>query len=180
MTAFVAQSLQCLGYGLDDQSSIPRRGKEGIFSLCHHIQTGSGAHLVSYPLDTVTIFSGIRRPGSEVDISHLSIADVNAWRYTSTPPYVFMAWCLVKHRDNFIFTLISDNRDQKIRHIYTKFRHWAWFWLIFISHSLNPPPHIHLRVILPSSSQSSCWPFSNRLPHQYSEFISCVTDPVHI
>jgi hypothetical protein len=25
----------------------------------------------------------------------------NAWRYTSTPPYVFRAWCLVKHRDNF-------------------------------------------------------------------------------
>jgi hypothetical protein len=26
----------------------------------------------------------------------------NAWSYTSTPPqYVFMAWCLVKHGDNF-------------------------------------------------------------------------------
>jgi hypothetical protein len=24
-----------------------------------------------------------------------------AWSYTSTPPYVFKAWCLVKHRDNF-------------------------------------------------------------------------------
>jgi len=23
---------------------------------------------------------------------------------TSTPQYVFMAWCLVKHRDNFTFT----------------------------------------------------------------------------
>jgi hypothetical protein len=29
----------------------------------------------------------------------------NAWSYTSTPPYVFMAWCFVKHRDNFTFTL---------------------------------------------------------------------------
>jgi hypothetical protein len=26
------------------------------------------------------------------------------WNYTSTPQYVFMAWCLVKHRD---FTFIS-------------------------------------------------------------------------
>jgi len=25
--------------------------------------------------------------------------------YTSTPQYVFMAWCLVKHGNNFIFTL---------------------------------------------------------------------------
>jgi hypothetical protein len=30
----------------------------------------------------------------------------NAWSYTSTPQYVFMAWCLVKHRDNFTFTLL--------------------------------------------------------------------------
>jgi hypothetical protein len=27
--------------------------------------------------------------------------------YTSTPPYVFMAWYLVKHRDNFTFTTFS-------------------------------------------------------------------------
>jgi hypothetical protein len=27
----------------------------------------------------------------------------NAWRYTSTPPYVFMMWYLFKHRDNFTF-----------------------------------------------------------------------------
>jgi hypothetical protein len=25
----------------------------------------------------------------------------NEWSYTSTPQYAFMAWCLVKHRDNF-------------------------------------------------------------------------------
>jgi hypothetical protein len=24
------------------------------------------------------------------------------------PQYVFMAWCLIKHRDNFTFTLIAD------------------------------------------------------------------------
>jgi hypothetical protein len=26
----------------------------------------------------------------------------NAWSYTYTPPYVFMAWYLVKPRDKFI------------------------------------------------------------------------------
>jgi hypothetical protein len=28
----------------------------------------------------------------------------NAWNYTSTPQYVFMVWCLVKHRDFTFFT----------------------------------------------------------------------------
>jgi len=27
------------------------------------------------------------------------------WSYTSTPPYVFMTWYLVKHEDNFTFYL---------------------------------------------------------------------------
>jgi hypothetical protein len=49
---------------------------------------------------------GVKRPGREADHSPPSSAEVNkAWRYTSTPPYVFMAWCLVKHRNKFIFTL---------------------------------------------------------------------------
>jgi hypothetical protein len=42
----------------------------------------------------------VKRPGSVADHSPLSSTKVkNAWNYTSTPPYVFMAWCLVKHRD---------------------------------------------------------------------------------
>jgi hypothetical protein len=40
-----------------------------------------------------------------------------AWSYTSTLQYVFMAWCLVKHRDNFIFTFLErrreDNKDSE-------------------------------------------------------------------
>jgi hypothetical protein len=48
----------------------------------------------------------ITRPGCEFDHSSLSTAEAkNAWSYTSTPQYAFMAWCLVKHKDNFIFTL---------------------------------------------------------------------------
>jgi hypothetical protein len=42
----------------------------------------------------------------EADHSPPSRAEVkNAWNYTSTLPYVFMVWCLVKHRANFKFTL---------------------------------------------------------------------------
>jgi hypothetical protein len=48
---------------------------------------------------------GVKQPGREADNSPPSSAEVkNAWKYTSTPQYVFMAWCFVKHRDNFAFT----------------------------------------------------------------------------
>jgi hypothetical protein len=33
----------------------------------------------------------------------LFIAEVNSWIYTSTLPYAFIVWCLIKHRSNFAF-----------------------------------------------------------------------------
>jgi hypothetical protein len=48
---------------------------------------------------------GVKRPWREADHSPPSSAEVkNAWSYTSTPQYAFMAWCFVKYRDNFTFT----------------------------------------------------------------------------
>jgi hypothetical protein len=50
---------------------------------------------------------GLKRPGHEADHSPPSSAEVkNAWRYTSAPQYVFMAWCLVKHKNTFTFIII--------------------------------------------------------------------------
>jgi hypothetical protein len=47
---------------------------------------------------------GVKRPGREADHSPPSSAEAkNVWSYTSTPQFVFIAWCLVKHRDNFTF-----------------------------------------------------------------------------
>jgi hypothetical protein len=41
---------------------------------------------------------GVKRPGREADQLPPSRAEVkSSWGYTSTPQYVFMAWCLVKH-----------------------------------------------------------------------------------
>jgi len=37
---------------MDDRVSIPGRGKDGIFFLRRHIQTGSGAHPASHPMGT--------------------------------------------------------------------------------------------------------------------------------
>jgi hypothetical protein len=53
------------------------------------------------------VSSGVKRPGCEADHSPPSSAEVkNAWSYLPTPQYVFMEWCLVKHRDNFTFYLM--------------------------------------------------------------------------
>jgi hypothetical protein len=48
-----------LGYGLDDQRSRVRfLVGVGNFSLHHHVQNGSGAHPVSYPMGTRGSFPG--------------------------------------------------------------------------------------------------------------------------
>jgi hypothetical protein len=44
-------------------------------------------------------FPAVKRSGREADHSPPSGAEIkNAWRYTTTPPYVFMTWCLIKQR----------------------------------------------------------------------------------
>jgi hypothetical protein len=55
-----------------------------------------------------------------------SSAEVNnAWSYTSWPPYVFMAWCLVQHRDNCTFTWPCEPRGSPAnRAPYTV----TWIW----------------------------------------------------
>jgi hypothetical protein len=95
-----------LGYGLDDRSSgfDSRRGL-GIFLFTTAFRTALGP--TQPPIQWVpgALSLGIRRPGCEAEHSPPSSAEVkNACSYTSTPQYVFMAWCLVKHRDNFTFT----------------------------------------------------------------------------
>jgi hypothetical protein len=53
----------------------------------------------------------IKQLRHEADHSHQSSGEVeNAWGYTSTLPYVFMVWCLIKHTD--IFTLFSQQELQ--------------------------------------------------------------------
>jgi hypothetical protein len=39
----------------------------------------------------------------------------NAWSYTSTPPYVFMAWCVTIRRDNFRSLLQFAARHSTVR-----------------------------------------------------------------
>jgi hypothetical protein len=53
------------------------------------------------PLQLVlwALSSCVKQPDHEADDLPLCSAVVkNGWSYTSTPPYVFMIWCLIKHR----------------------------------------------------------------------------------
>jgi hypothetical protein len=46
--------------------------------------------------------TGVKRPGREVGHSLPTSAEVKkTWIYTSTLPYIFLAWRLAKHRDKF-------------------------------------------------------------------------------
>jgi hypothetical protein len=66
-----------------------RYGQE--FSLLHVVQTGSGAHPISYTMGTMALSPGVKRPGREADRSPPTSADVmKTWIYTSTPLYAFM------------------------------------------------------------------------------------------
>jgi len=98
------------GYGLDDRGCRVRFpvGTRN-FSLHHRVQTGFATHQPPIQWVPGSLFLGVKRPGSEAHHSPPSGAEVkNAWSYTSTPLYAFLAWCLVKHRDNFNFTYHSN------------------------------------------------------------------------
>jgi len=59
----------------------------------------------TYQMDAGSPFLGVKRPGVKLTTHiHLVLRLKHVELYLH-PSYVFMAWCLVKHRDNFTFTL---------------------------------------------------------------------------
>jgi hypothetical protein len=103
-----------VSYGPNDRGSIPDRW--GFFSFRHCVKTASGAHPASFHMGAGALSLGVKRPGREAHHSCPSNTDVkNTWSHTFTFPFVFMmwfstvyifvVWYLVKHRDNFTFTL---------------------------------------------------------------------------
>jgi hypothetical protein len=84
-----------MGYGLDDRGLESRQGL-GIFLFTTAFRPALGP--TQPPIQCVpgVLFLGIKHLGREADHSTPSSAEVkNAWIYTSTPQYAFMAWCSV-------------------------------------------------------------------------------------
>jgi hypothetical protein len=75
MGAGVVQSVQCLTTDLTVGVRSPTEAEDFSSSLC--VQTGSGAHPVSCPMDTGGPFSGGKaRPGRDADHSPPSSVEV--------------------------------------------------------------------------------------------------------
>jgi len=85
----------------------------GNFSLRHHVQTGSGAHPASHPMGVGGSFTGGKRPGVKLT-SHLYLIPrlIRCGAIPPLPLYDFIAWCLVKHRDNFTFLSLKILENQ--------------------------------------------------------------------
>jgi hypothetical protein len=83
-----------------------------IFSLFYSVQTSSGAHPASNPIDSGGSFPGIKRPGREADHSPSSSAEVK--NGGTIPPLLrTSSWCgtqLIKLRDNFTLYLSKVNK----------------------------------------------------------------------
>jgi hypothetical protein len=107
-----------LGYGLDDRVlGFDSRLGLGIFLFTTASRTALGPTHPPIQWVPAVLSLGVKRPGREADHSTPSSAEVkNAWSYTSTPPYVFVAWCSLKHRDNFLLYLYK-NTGRKFSYI---------------------------------------------------------------
>jgi hypothetical protein len=75
---------------LNDRGSI-----SGCDRDFYHFSTYSKPALVPTQLPIQWV-PGALFKGVEVEVKKI-------WNYTSTPPYVLMAWCIVKHGNNLVF-----------------------------------------------------------------------------
>jgi hypothetical protein len=90
--------------------SNPCRGL-GIFLFTTTSRTALGP--IQPPIQWVAgaLSLGVKWPGREADHSPPSSAEVkNAWSYTSTPPYTFMAWCSVTAQGQLL-TLLNAHKS---------------------------------------------------------------------
>jgi hypothetical protein len=96
--AGIAQCVHLLTTGWTAEGSECESWEMQEFSLLHSAQTGSGAHPASYPMDTGDSFPGSKPPGRDAHHSPPTSVEVkNTWIYTSTPPYVIMAYYLIRY-----------------------------------------------------------------------------------
>jgi len=113
------QSVQQLGYGLDNRGLIPGRVNSSTFSW------PPPPHRLWATPNLLSSGYRVKRPRREPDQSPPSRAEVkNAWSYSCTPPYVFMTWCLVKPRDNLTFSIVLWMKwaglvSREVKHAYS-------------------------------------------------------------
>jgi len=84
-----------------------------VFSLCHQVQTGSGAHSASCQMNTVSSLPGKIRPKRVAVYPPPCSAEIkNVWSNASTLPCIFTLWCLIKHRTRLYEVVLGKARRQ--------------------------------------------------------------------
>jgi hypothetical protein len=97
------------GYRLDNSGSGVRFPGGGLGMFLFSTASRPTMGPIQPPIQWVlggggALSPGIKWSGREADHSSpSSVEDKTAWSYTSTQQYIFMTWCLVKHRDKFTF-----------------------------------------------------------------------------
>jgi hypothetical protein len=81
------------------------------YSLLPSIRTAHGAYRASYLVGTTGSFPRGKAP--------------TEWSCTSTHLYIFMAWCLIKHRSNFTLTFLKLKSTDHVVHFIVRHTNWC-------------------------------------------------------
>jgi len=96
----IARSVSLLVYGVSDWGSIPGKVRELFFATAFKSALRSNQPPIQRVPGALSL--GLNWPGNEANHSPPSSVEVkNVWSYISDPSYVFIAWYVIKHRDNF-------------------------------------------------------------------------------
>jgi hypothetical protein len=82
-------------------------------SFLHSVQTGFGAHSTSYKIGTWGSFPGEKAAGAwSSPLIFMHCRGQEWWNYTSTPPYIFMAWCLIHQSQGKLTFYLPSRHNQ--------------------------------------------------------------------
>jgi hypothetical protein len=94
------------GHSGEEKNSQPPLGlKPQIIQAIAQLYTTEPSQLLFiFTQNFIFLVSCFIRYWCQTTHFHLVLTSKNAWNYTSTSQHIFRVWCLVRHRDNFIFT----------------------------------------------------------------------------
>jgi len=80
-----------------------------FYETLYHLQVNRKVEPfeTSYGDNEHTSHLEVKQPRLEADHLPPSTVEFNAWSYTSIPQYVFLAWCLIRHRISFHGVVLS-------------------------------------------------------------------------